>query len=193
MIDEAKRRNSLSKVKKEALEWGVAIVIGITVVILVRSFIAINYEVVGKSMMPTLYDGDKVFISKISKINRMDVIIFHSDQKEDYVKRVIGLPGDTIKYENDVLYVNDKKIEERFLYNYPAYQNPEENFTEDFDLEELTGSSKVPPNKLFVLGDNRISSLDSRYFQFIDKKSVIGEVKVRYWPLSRATINLNAE
>lgn len=193
MKDVIQRRKDLSNTQKELLEWLVAIFIGILVVFIVRSFILTNYEVVGESMMPTLHDKDKVFVSKLSDIDRMDIVIFHSDQKEDYVKRVIGLPGDTIKYENDKLYVNNKKVEEKFLASYPAYQNPEENFTEDFDLEELTGSNKVPPNKLFVLGDNRISSLDSRYFQFIDQEEVIGEVKIRYWPFSRATLNFDSE
>lgn len=193
MKDEIQRRKDLSNTQKELLEWLVAIFIGILVVFIVRSFILTNYEVVGESMMPTLHDKDKVFVSKLSDIDRMDIVIFHSDQKEDYVKRVIGLPGDTIKYENDKLYVNNLKVEEKFLMSYPAYQHPEENFTEDFDLEELTGSSKVPPNKLFVLGDNRISSLDSRYFQFINQEEVIGEVKIRYWPFSRATLNFDSE
>ena len=143
--------------------------------------------------MPTFHDHDHVIISKVSTINRMDIIIFHSDEQEDYVKRVIGLPGDTITYENDELFINNKKVEEPFLRSYEAYINPETNFTEDFELQELTGSKTVPPDKLFVLGDNRISSLDSRYFHFIDKKEVIGEVKLIYWPISDFTMNFHSE
>lgn len=193
MKDEVKRRSDLSNTKKEMLEWVIALIVGIIVVAGVRAFLVTNYEVVGKSMSPTLHDGDKVLVSKISKLERMDIVIFHSDEQEDYVKRVIGFPGDTIRYEDDTLYVNEKKVEEEFLRSFPAYQNPEENFTEDFTLEELTGTQKVPANKLFVLGDNRISSLDSRYFQFIDEKEVIGEVVVRYWPLAHASIHFDSE
>ena len=74
-----------------------------------------------------------------------------------------------------------------------AYQHPEENFTEDFELEALTGSKTVPADKLFVLGDNRISSLDSRYFHFIDEQDVIGKVTARYWPLPMQHINFITE
>lgn len=183
----------MGKLKKELVEWLSALVIGFVVVSFIRSFVATNYEVIGKSMMPTLHDQDKVVISKLSSIRRMDIVIFHSKEKEDYVKRVIGLPGDTISYENDELFINDQKVEEPFLSSYAAYENLEENFTEDFELQELTGSMTVPPGKLFVLGDNRISSLDSRYFHFIDKKDVIGEVKLIYWPISHATVNFRSE
>ena len=66
-------------------------------------------------MMPTLEDHDKVIVTKLSNVNRMDIIIFKSHQQEDYVKRVIGLPGDSIKYENDELFINNKKVKETFL------------------------------------------------------------------------------
>ena len=183
----------MSTTKKEVIEWLIALGIGFIVVFFVRSFLATNYEVVGESMMPTLHDHDNVIISKVSRIKRMDIIIFHSDEQEDYVKRVIGLPGDTITYENDELFINNQKVEEPFLRSYEAYMNPETNFTEDFNLLELTGSKVVPPGKLFVLGDNRISSLDSRYFHFVDKKAVIGEVKLIYWPISDFTMNFRSE
>ncbi|MDI2589692.1 signal peptidase I [Psychrobacillus sp. NEAU-3TGS] len=183
----------MTKTKKELIEWLMSLAIGIIVVLVVRSFVATNYEVVGESMMPTLHDHDHVIISKLSTIKRMDIIIFHSDEKEDYVKRVIGLPGDTITYENDELYINNQKIEEPFLSSYEAYINTETNFTENFDLQKLTGTKTVPPGKLFVLGDNRISSLDSRYFHFIDEKEVIGEVKLIYWPLSDFKVNFRSE
>lgn len=183
----------MSTIRREIVEWVIAIIIGVIVITIIRSFITMNYEVVGKSMMPTFHDHDKVLVSKLSTINRLDIIIFHGDENEDYVKRVIGLPGDTITYENDRLYINDSIVEEKFLHSYKAYKDPVENFTEDFNLEALTGSKKVPPNKLFVLGDNRISSLDSRYFHFIDESEVVGEVKIRYWPIARATIHFNTE
>lgn len=188
-----KEEKILSKTKKEVVEWLAAIIIGVVIVTIVRMFIATNYEVVGKSMMPTFSDHDKVIVNKLSPINRMDIIIFHGAQNEDYVKRVIGIPGDTIKYENDELFINNKKVEEPFLETFEAYKNPEENFTEDFELSEVTGSKTVPPNRYFVLGDNRMSSLDSRYFHFIEKNEIIGEVKVRYWPISRFTFNFYSE
>jgi len=99
----------LNNVKKEIWEWLAALVIGILIVTLVKVFLVTNYEVVGQSMMPTLNDKDKVIVSKMTEVKRMDIVIFHGDQQEDYVKRVIGLPGDTITYENDELFINNKK------------------------------------------------------------------------------------
>ncbi len=145
----------MSNAKKEMMEWVIAILIGLVVVMLCRMYIATNYEVIGKSMMPTLEDHDRVIVTRLSNIDRMDIIIFKNPNTEAYVKRVIGLPGDSIKYENDELYINNKKVTETFLSSNLAYQHPEENFTEDFELEALTGQKTVPADKLFVLGDNQ--------------------------------------
>ena len=183
----------MNNVKKEMLEWLMALVIGILIVMFVRMFIVTNYEVVGQSMMPTLQNKDKVIVTKLSKIEHMDIVIFHGDQGEDYVKRVIGLPGDKISYENDELFINNKKVEEPFLESYSAYKNPNDNFTGNFELEEMTGSNRVPPDKLFVLGDNRISSMDSRYFHFVDTEKIVGEVQARYWPISQSTTQFTTE
>ena len=183
----------MNNLKKEILEWLTALVIGILIVMFVRMFLVTNYEVVGQSMTPTLHNEDRVIVNKLSKIDRMDIVIFHGDQREDYVKRVIGLPGDMISYENDELFINNKKVEEPYLKSFSAYGNPNDNFTGDFELEELSGSKRVPPDKLFVLGDNRISSMDSRYFHFVDMKEIVGEVQVRYWPISKATIQFYSE
>ncbi|MFJ7825221.1 signal peptidase I [Psychrobacillus sp. NPDC096623] len=183
----------MNNFKKEMLEWLTALVIGILLVMFIRMFLVTNYEVVGQSMMPTLHDKDKVLVNKLSKIDHMDIVIFHGDEEEDYVKRVIGLPGDMISYKNDELFINNKKVKEPYLQSFSAYDNPDENFTEDFELDELTGSKRVPPDKLFVLGDNRISSMDSRYFHFVDTTEVVGEVQARYWPLSQATTQFYSE
>ena len=115
MKEKTKEEKVLNNIKKEILEWLTALVIGILIVIFVRTFLVTNYEVVGQSMMPTLHDKDKVLVNKLSKIDRMDIVIFHGDEQEDYVKRVIGLPGDMISYENDELFINNKKVEEPFL------------------------------------------------------------------------------
>ncbi len=183
--------------KQEIWEWTKAIVLGLIVVIVIRSFFLMNYAVSGQSMMPTLHNQDKVIVSKISytlgDIDRFDVIVFHSNDSEDYVKRVIGLPGDLITYENDQLYVNDELIPEPFLESFTEYVNPNENLTEDFKLEELTGSFSVPTDSFFVMGDNRRQSLDSRYFKFIHSDQVVGQVVARYWPVSDATFNFTKE
>ena len=178
--------------KKEVKEWLIAIVIGFILVFGFKALIATNYHIIGESMMPTLSDKDRVIVSKLSSLERMDIVIFRSGE-EDFVKRVIGLPGDTIHYENDQLFINGKYIEEPFLQSHLAYKQPEIKFTEDFELHELTGSKRVPKNKVFVLGDNRLSSLDSRHFSFVEKEDIVGVVKARYWPISDMTIFLHSE
>lgn len=183
----------MSSFKQELWEWTKAIVLGLVVVMVIRIFFFTNYAVSGESMMPILHDQDKVIVSKIAytlgEIDRLDVLVFHNDENEDYVKRVIGIPGDIITYENDQLYVNKEPVDEPFLNTHPAYVNPDENLTEDFTLESLTGNMRVPEDSYFVLGDNRRQSLDSRYFKFVKTDQVVGQVVLRYWPLPNLTIN----
>ncbi len=136
-------------------------------------------------MYPTLQNGNMVMVSKISEINRFDKIIFHApDADEDYVKRVIGLPGDSIEMKNDVLYVNGKAYDEPYLKPNKKTLTGGKLLTDNFTLKELTGESKVPKDSLFVMGDNRQNSRDSRYFGFISKSSVVGKVEFRYFPFN---------
>ncbi|UQD51362.1 signal peptidase I [Bacillus methanolicus] len=179
-------------IKKEGLEWLKAFVIGIIIFAFIRTFFFSNYIVKGESMMPTLQDGNKLVVNKIGyqfgKLQRFDVIVFHANKKEDFVKRIIGLPGDKIEYRNDQLYVNDKKIDEPYLDIYRK-QIPGGRLTGDFTLKEITGKEKVPPGKLFVLGDNRLGSWDSRQFGFISVNQVVGKVNLRYWPLNEIDVS----
>lgn len=145
--------------KKEGLEWVKAFAIGIIIFAFIRTFFFSNYIVEGESMMPTLQDGNKLVVNKlgyqVGELNRFDVIVFHANAKEDFVKRIIGLPGDKIEYRNDTLYINGHKYEEPFLDNYKR-KSPGLKLTGDFSLKEITGEDIVPEGKLFVLGDNRL-------------------------------------
>ncbi|WP_085521238.1 signal peptidase I [Tuberibacillus sp. Marseille-P3662] len=174
------------KSKSEAVEWFKALGLAVIIAIVIKSFFFTNYIVEGKSMMPTLKDGNRLIVNKIdydiSQPDRFDVVIFHHNDKEDYVKRVIGLPGDTIRYENDVLYVNGKAVKEPYLKPYKE-QIKSGHLTEDFNLKDYTDHKKVPKGKLFVLGDNRRVSSDSRVFGFVDMDQVVGKVNLRYWPI----------
>ncbi len=175
--------------KKESFEWLKALAVGVVIVLVVRIFLFSNYVVEGVSMQPTLQDGNKLVINKIGyqigDFDRFDVIVFHANESEDYVKRVIGLPGDEISYEDDQLYINGEYYEEPYL---EEFRTEEGRLTGDFTLEELTGESEVPEGQLFVLGDNRQESLDSRIFGFIDQDSVVGKVNLRYWPLNELDV-----
>lgn len=144
-------------------------------------------------MMPTLKDGNKLVVNKIGyqlgALHRFDVIVFHANQREDYVKRIIGLPGDQIEYKGDRLYINGKEFDEPFLEPYRE-GIPGQELTGDFTLKELTGKTTVPEGKLFVMGDNRLESWDSRHFGFIPAKNVVGKVNLLYWPIKDLAVSL---
>ncbi|RDI47833.1 signal peptidase I [Falsibacillus pallidus] len=178
--------------RKEGVEWFKAFCIGLLLFFIIRTFVFSNYVVEGKSMMPTLQDGNKLVVNKIGydigDFDRFDVIVFHANKEEDYVKRVIGLPGDSIQYKNDILYINGKPYKEPYLDKYKS-EIIDGKLTGDFTLKEITNKDKVPPGKIFVLGDNRRDSSDSRYFGFVDESQVVGKVDLRYWPLKKWDIN----
>ena len=142
-------------------------------------------------MYPELQNKDEIIVSKISKnlgtINRGDIIIFHANEKHDYIKRLIGKPGDTVHYKGDSLYINGKKIEEPYLtINKKLSSN--NKITEDFKINDINGShgkKVIPNNKYLVLGDNRLISNDSRgQVGLLDKEKIVGKAKIRILPLS---------
>ncbi|MCA1030955.1 signal peptidase I [Bacillus timonensis] len=178
---------SEKEAKRNRAEWLKTIVIAMIVAIFVRAFFFSNYVVEGESMMPTLREGNLLMVNKIgyqlSDLQRFDIVVFHANDKEDYVKRVIGLPGDRLEYRNDILYINGSPVEEPYL---QPFKNKliGGNLTGDFTLEEITGKNTVPNGYIFVIGDNRLGSWDSRHFGFVSIDSVVGKVNVRYWPLT---------
>ncbi|WP_017473516.1 signal peptidase I [Amphibacillus jilinensis] len=170
---------------KEIISWLKAIIIALVIVFVVREFVMTPSIVKGDSMLPNLRDGDRIIISKISSIDRFDEIAFYApDADDNYVKRVIGLPGDQIKIENDVLYINDVPYEEDYLDELKVQLHDNQLFTYNYDLEEEQGYHVVPEGSYFVLGDNRPISRDSRNFGVISEDAIIGEVVFRIWPLN---------
>ncbi|SER36777.1 signal peptidase I [Gracilibacillus ureilyticus] len=173
-----------NKFVAELLSWLKALLIAVVIVLLCRHFLITPSIVKGESMMPNLEDGDRIILSKISQIDRFDEIAFEAPDSEDnYVKRVIGFPGDTIEMKDDQLIINGEPHEEEYLSEYKSNLAEGEKLTPDFTLYELTGEEVVPEGTFFVLGDNRRVSKDSRSFGFISEESVIGDVKMRIWPL----------
>lgn len=153
-------------------------VIIIIVVVLIRSFIITPVIVSGNSMLPNFNDGELLLVKKIGynekAIKRFDVIVIKKD-KEEIIKRVIGLPGEHVSYKNNKLYINDKLVSEDY-----THLN-----TKDFNLEEICTCSTIPEGKYLVLGDNRPISKDSRSIGLIDEKNIVGKSVFRLWPITK--------
>ncbi|WP_181349188.1 signal peptidase I [Thalassobacillus sp. CUG 92003] len=169
------------------------ILLALLLAFIFRTYLFASYIVDGESMEPTLYDGNLLMVNKLvydwQSIDSQDIIVFHANEQEDYVKRVIGVPGDHIAYRHDQLYVNGNRVAEPYL----DRLRPDDGrlFTKNFTLQKVTGESEVPDNHLFVMGDNRRDSLDSRYFGFVSMDEVVGKVDALYWPMSKVTIQFH--
>lgn len=164
--------------KKELVSWIKSIAIALILALLIREFIFTPVIVSGQSMEPTFHNNDRVVITKIHTIDHFDMIVFkaiHSDT--NLIKRVIGLPGDVIVMKDDQLTINGETYDEPYV---------KANKEAIFEGQKLTGDfeAEVPEGFLYVLGDNRRNSTDSRVLGFIEEKMVIGEVKFRFYPLN---------
>ena len=165
---------------KEMKEWIQAIVTAVVLALLIRTFLFEIILVDGSSMLPTLHDADRIFVNKIGYIiggpHHGDVVIFKTpeDPHTNYVKRIIGLPGDRVRIQGGVVYVNNKALTEPYILE-PPYD----------DYEEVT----VPKGTFFALGDNRNGSKDSRdlHVGFVPVGNLLGKAVLRLWPLDNMT------
>ncbi len=167
-------------VRKEILSWILYIVIVVLVVWLILHFVGQRTVVDGSSMNDTLSDGDNLIVEKLSyrfsDPKRFDIIVFrpYEDSNEFYIKRIIGLPGETVRIGDDgTIYINGEVLEEE--YGKETIQRPGRA------SEEIT----LGENEYFVLGDNRNNSTDSRTTQVgnVKRSSIVGRAWVRIWPL----------
>lgn len=154
-----------------------------SILIVIYLFIAAPHQVKGISMEPAFKSDDLILTSKIAyKLGapqRGDVVVLKSPKNPDidYIKRIIGLPGDKIKIENGEVYINGIRIKEDYISAKTVI------FVGGFSKNGVEAT--VPPSQLFVMGDNRPRSSDSREFGFIDTNSVIGKVFFRYFPFDK--------
>lgn len=182
--EKMEEQNKKSK-SKELMSWVWPILIAIVIAFVVRQYLISPVTVKGESMEPTYHDNDRIMIWKPGSIDRDDVIVFQSPVEDDhYIKRVIGLPGDTVKVENEKLYVNDKEVKETYIEEAATTYEEEvgDQYTVDFTMQEVTGEKTVPKDSYFVLGDNRPNSSDSRMYGFIKRDTIDGKVLFRYYP-----------
>lgn len=180
--------NRVVKSKNEIWEWIKALSIAIIVAFVIRTFFFTPIAVDGASMEPTLQDQDRMVVTKIGEPDRFDIIVFHASEDKDYIKRVIGLPGDRIEYKNDTLYINGKPYDEPYLdeFKQEVVDGP---LTGSFTLRETpVGSDVVPEGHLFVMGDNRRDSTDSRHIGAIPMEEVVGTTKLVFYPFEKIRV-----
>ena len=157
---------------------------------LIFNFLLSNDAVYGISMQPTFESGDRLISVRHSEIKRDDIVILKTPHKKNelYIKRVIGMPGDTIKFKNDILYINGHKRSEPYLTQGKKLYSNDSLYTYNFTLKKLAsthGISRVPKNSYFVMGDHRNVSRDSRLIGYISRDRIVGRVKLRYWPIQK--------
>ncbi|MGX7419500.1 signal peptidase I [Carnobacterium gallinarum] len=180
-----KKKKESRGFKRELLSTVMTLLVALGVVFLLRTFVFSPVIVKGESMSPTLANSDRILLLKMEKVKRFSIVTFPAPDapKQNYVKRVIGLPGDTISYKNDVLMINGKAYEEPYLDEFKAELPNGGLLTNDFTLQEVTGDKVIPEGEYFVLGDNRQNSKDSRYIGYINEKDVQGVADYRIWPI----------
>ena len=193
------------KTFRQVMSWVIPIVIGLLIALLIKQFLFQVVRVDGPSMQPNLQNNERVFCLKRSQIRHGSVVIFDANGvdpqvavKTDYVKRVIGLPGDTVRSKNGNIYVNGKKINQNYI-----SMKQRDAGTGNWNLKSISvqnswlkhnGATKVPQGEYFVLGDHRSVSNEGRYWGFVPKSKIDGVVKVPSWAGTKtARQNVNKE
>jgi signal peptidase I len=191
------------KPKSKIQEYIEAIIIAILIAVFIRTFIIQAFKIPSRSMVPTLLVGDHLLVNKFiygvkipyfrktvipfTDPQKGDIVVFiyPNDRTKDFIKRVIGISGDTIEIRNKKIFINGKSYSDTFgIYNdsviYPRTIQPRDNF----------GPITVPKESLFVMGDNRDESADSRFWGFVDLKDVEGKAFLIYWSWDREDSSL---
>jgi signal peptidase I len=172
----------------------VIVVLAVVIAIVLRTCVVGTYLIPSGSMEPTLHINDRIMVDKLSYhlhgIHRGDIVVFSTPPAEncggapvaDLVKRVIGLPGETISLAYGEVHINGKLLSETWL---PAGAAPPTTPGPSNEPYALSHPYKIPAKHVYVMGDNRTVSCDSRYWGPILESSIVGKVDVRFWPMSR--------
>jgi signal peptidase I len=166
--------------RRKVIEWVVLIGVALVVALVIKAFLFQAFYIPSDSMVPTLKKDDRVLVNKLSyklhDVNRGDIVVFSKPPKEqsdinDLVKRVVALPNEAVEAHDGHVYVDGRRLDEPYL--------PDDVVQADF------ARRKVPSGYVWVMGDNRSNSEDSRVFGPIRESSIVGRVFVRIWPLGR--------
>ncbi len=185
--------------KKSVLrDWIESIVVAFLLAMVIRAFVVQAFKIPTGSMRMTLLEGDLILVNKfiygakapfmnlrlpaLRAPKRGDVLVFiyPEDKGKDFIKRLAGLPGETVEIKGGSIYINDKPAQEP-VFNQTYYYN-----RGDFGAEGQ--KIVVPKDSYFVLGDNSVSSKDSRYWGFVPKGNLLGKALIIYWPLNRIRV-----
>lgn len=180
-------------------EWVKPVIYALIIALFIRTFIAQPFKIPTSSMIPTLKPRDRIFVNKFIYGARIpltnirlpklrppqkgDIIVFRSpiEPKKYLVKRLAGTPGDIVEIKNGHLWINGKPVEEPLILKSVTYYNRGPYGRSGRPIE-------VPKNSYYVLGDNSLNSVDSRYWGFVPAKNLAGKVFLIHWPLSRIRI-----
>ena len=170
-----------SKKRQGAKEIVIVVIFAIIIAVLIKSFIADSRVIPTSSMVPTIQVNDRVIMWRLSyslnnEPSRGDIVVFDApaelNESTDLIKRIIGLPGETVEIKNGLVYINDEPLSEDYINDQPNYT-----------YEKVT----VPLDSYFIMGDNRNNSVDSHLWQnpFLPEDNIKGKAVFIYWPLSR--------
>jgi signal peptidase I len=180
------------KTRRTIIEWAILLGSALVIALLIKTFLFQAFYIPSESMKPTLNVGDRVLVNKMSyrahDVNRGDIVVFETPPRaedangtiKDLVKRVIGLPGETVETHDGVVFVNGRQLEEPYL----------QQGVKTCSLNSAPGrcvdiaATPLPSGDVFVMGDNRSASKDSRAFGAIKESSIVGRVFVRIWPVT---------
>ncbi|NLM51350.1 MAG: signal peptidase I [Firmicutes bacterium] len=155
-------------------EWIKSILVAVVLALVIRAFLVEVFLVQGESMLPTLKDRERLLVSKVQYYYRDpepgEIIVFKVSSDRDFIKRVIATAGDEVRVDYDGVYVNGVKLQE--------------NYVLEKEHEKLFGPEVVPEGYVFVMGDNRNNSMDSRSIGFVKLEEVKGKAMFVFWPLS---------
>lgn len=182
---------------KSLLEWGKAFVIALIIVFLFRWLFFTSTIVSGISMEPSFFHNERIIVNKIiyrvSEPKRGEVVVFHALEDADYIKRVIAVGGDKVRVDGDDVYVNEQIIDEPYLKEQlerAQLSGLLYNVSLNFHSDDGTSSVLVPEGTVFVLGDNRPRSKDSRSADvgFVNVNEIVGRADAIFWPFDRIQI-----
>jgi signal peptidase I len=193
---EAGRARHAATSGRWVVELVTVVVVAVLIAVLLRTFVLATYSIPSGSMEPTLMIGDRIVVDKLSYhlhgIGTGDIIVFATPPTEDcagppvanLVKRVIGLPGQTVSLSGGRVYIDGRVLPEPWL---PTAVRTE-NFPGPGDQPySLHSPYRVPDGDVYVMGDNRTESCDSRYWGPVRESAIVGKADIRLWPLSRFT------